>query len=50
MHRADKLMYEAKGERASHIYMVRVRVEDGELVEIDDDEPSCRGVISSFNL
>jgi PleD family two-component response regulator len=39
--RADKLMYEAKGERASHIYMVRVRVEDGEIVEISDDaEPS----------
>jgi GGDEF domain-containing protein len=35
--RADKLMYEAKGERASHIYMVRVRVEDGELVEITDE-------------
>jgi PleD family two-component response regulator len=34
--RADKLMYEAKGERASHIYMVRVRVEDGEIVEIPD--------------
>jgi PleD family two-component response regulator len=39
--RADKLMYEAKGERASHIYMVRVRVEDGELLEITDDvEPT----------
>jgi PleD family two-component response regulator len=39
--RADKLMYEAKGERASHIYMVRVRVEDGEIFEIPDDaEPT----------
>jgi PleD family two-component response regulator len=35
--RADTLMYEAKGERASHIYMVRMRVEDGELVEVDDE-------------
>jgi GGDEF domain-containing protein len=34
--RADKLMYEAKGERASHIYLVRVRVVDGQLVEISD--------------
>src|SRR3954463_2971114 len=32
--RADKLMYEAKGQRASHIYLVRVRVENGELLEI----------------
>jgi diguanylate cyclase (GGDEF)-like protein len=35
--RADKLMYEAKGQRASHIYLVRVHVENGELVEIGDD-------------
>src|SRR5688572_13513671 len=33
---ADKLMYEAKGERASHIYLVRMKVVDGELVEITD--------------
>jgi diguanylate cyclase (GGDEF)-like protein len=40
--RADKLMYEAKGERASHIYLVRAKVVDGELVEIteDDDQPA----------
>ena len=31
--RADKLMYEAKGERASHIYLVRARIEDGALVD-----------------
>lgn len=38
---ADKLMYEAKGERASHIFMVRVRAEEGELVEFaSDDEPA----------
>lgn len=34
--RADKLMYEAKGERASHIYLVRAKIEGGELVEIKD--------------
>jgi diguanylate cyclase (GGDEF)-like protein len=39
--RADKLMYEAKGQRASHIYLVRVRVENGELLEITDDEPAA---------
>jgi diguanylate cyclase (GGDEF)-like protein len=36
--RADKLMYEAKGDRASHIYQVRVRIQDGELVEYGPDE------------
>jgi diguanylate cyclase (GGDEF)-like protein len=36
--RADKLMYEAKGERASHIYLQRVRIHDGVLVEIADGE------------
>lgn len=40
--RADKLMYEAKGQRASHIYLLRVRVENGELVEItDESEPAA---------
>ena len=38
--RADKLMYEAKNERASHIYMARLRVVDGDLVEITDDSPA----------
>jgi PleD family two-component response regulator len=33
---ADKLMYEAKGERASHIYLVRVQVKDGEVVPMDE--------------
>jgi diguanylate cyclase (GGDEF)-like protein len=37
--RADKLMYEAKGERASHIYLVRGRVENGELVDLTNDDP-----------
>ena len=31
-------MYEAKGERASHIYIVRVKVDNGELVRIHDDD------------
>jgi diguanylate cyclase (GGDEF)-like protein len=37
--RADKLMYEAKGERASHIYLVRARVQEGELVDVTDSDP-----------
>jgi diguanylate cyclase (GGDEF)-like protein len=36
--RADKLMYEAKGDRASHIYPLRVRIENGSLVELAPDE------------
>lgn len=36
--RADKLMYEAKGERASHVYPLRVRIDDGKLVELGPDE------------
>lgn len=39
IHRADKLMYEAKGDRASHIYLTRVRVFEGELVDVAADEP-----------
>jgi PleD family two-component response regulator len=35
--RADRLMYEAKGERASHIYIVRTRIVGGELVETGDE-------------
>src|SRR6185503_9773403 len=41
--RADKLMYEAKGQRASHIYLLRAEIKDGQLVDraIDDDtEPT----------
>jgi diguanylate cyclase (GGDEF)-like protein len=34
--RADKLMYEAKGERASHIYLMRLKVVNGEPVEVTD--------------
>lgn len=36
--RADKLMYEAKGERSSHIHLVRTRVKNGELVELTDED------------
>jgi diguanylate cyclase (GGDEF)-like protein len=36
--RADKLMYDAKGERASHSFTMRVRIENGQLVEIPRDE------------
>ena len=38
--RADMLMYEAKGERASHIYLIRARINEGELVEITDADAS----------
>jgi len=40
--RADTLMYEAKGERASHIYMVRMRLKDGDLVEVGDDDDAVQ--------
>jgi len=36
--RADKLMYEAKGERASHVSCLRVQIDGGALVEIVPDE------------
>ena len=35
---ADKLMYEAKGERSTHVHPVRVKIEDGQLVELAADE------------
>jgi diguanylate cyclase (GGDEF)-like protein len=38
IHWADQLMYSAKGQRASHIYMICARVVDGELVEVPDEE------------
>jgi diguanylate cyclase (GGDEF)-like protein len=38
--RADQLMYEAKGQRASHIYLTRTRVVEGELEDIRDEEPT----------
>jgi diguanylate cyclase (GGDEF)-like protein len=36
--RADKLMYEAKGERARQVSCVRVRIAEGALVELTPDE------------
>jgi len=37
--RADKLMYEAKSERANHIYLLRARVENGAVVDARDGDP-----------
>jgi len=37
--RADKLMYEAKGERANHIHLVRATLENGVVVDMLDDDP-----------
>jgi diguanylate cyclase (GGDEF)-like protein len=37
--RADKLMYEAKNERANHIYLLRTRIETGALVDVLDSDP-----------
>ena len=39
--RADKLMYEAKGQRANHIYLVRAKIENSTLVDMphDSEEP-----------
>jgi diguanylate cyclase (GGDEF)-like protein len=36
--RADKLMYEAKGERATQVSSLRVRIDEGSLVEVSPDE------------
>jgi diguanylate cyclase (GGDEF)-like protein len=41
--RADKLMYEAKSQRASHIYLLRAAINDGHLVDLaadDDRDPA----------
>jgi GGDEF domain-containing protein len=40
--RADRLMYDAKGERANHIFLMRARVSNGELVEMVDDEKTSK--------
>lgn len=42
IHRADTLMYDAKGTRADHVYATAVRVERGELVDIPDAFEKCR--------
>jgi GGDEF domain-containing protein len=36
--RADKLMYDAKGEGANHVFPIRVRIQDGHLVEIPKND------------
>jgi len=36
--RADELMYEAKNGRANHIYLVRLKVQNGEFVELSSDD------------
>jgi GGDEF domain-containing protein len=41
---ADKLMYEAKGERSNHIHLVRAKVAAGTIVEIRNEEPSAAAV------
>ena len=38
--RADKLMYEAKGQRASHIYLLEAMIKDGQLVDRDQRRDS----------
>jgi diguanylate cyclase (GGDEF)-like protein len=42
--RADKLMYEAKGERSNHIHLVRAKIADGVVVDVRDEDPSAAGV------
>jgi len=42
IHRADTLMYDAKGKRAEHVYATAVRVEHGELAEIPNAFEKCR--------
>src|SRR5206468_12528836 len=40
--RADRLMYEAKGERADHTHLERLKIKNGELVAlIDSSEPAA---------
>jgi GGDEF domain-containing protein len=45
LQRADKLMYEAKSARASHIYLLRAEIKDGQLIDRasgDNTEPAPR--------
>jgi hypothetical protein len=34
IHRADTLMYGAKGKHASHVYATAVQIENGQLTEL----------------
>jgi hypothetical protein len=45
--RADQLMYEAKGERANHIYLAPMKIEKGELAPMHDDEIGDMGLPSA---
>src|SRR6266850_2736710 len=45
--RADKLMYEAKGERANHIHLIRARLENGVVVDVKNEDPSGTAVEES---
>jgi GGDEF domain-containing protein len=38
--RADKVMYEAKSERANHIHLVRAKLKDGVIVDCPDYDPA----------
>ena len=38
--RADKVMYEAKSERANHIHLVRAKLQDGVIVDCPDYDPA----------
>jgi len=38
--RADKLMYEAKSERANHIYLVKAKLTDGVIVDCPNGAPA----------
>jgi diguanylate cyclase (GGDEF)-like protein len=42
IHRADQLMYEAKGVRAATVHSAAVRVENGGLIDIPDAFAACR--------
>ena len=37
--RADKLMYEAKSERANHIYLLRAKLDHGAIVDYPETDP-----------
>ena len=39
--RADKLMYEAKGERANHIHLVRAKIDERRPRRHQDGDPSA---------
>ena len=45
LQRADKLMYDAKGERASHAFTTRVRIEQSELVGDPAPRALSRGAV-----